>query len=126
MDEEWPTVPLAFSVLPRLRLSPLEQKQRCLMELFMLKGRYIACAKASKVTADSLQKQIYRKFHLQRQYCSEPGIANEKKKKEISKGGSGSMLVDFFPLQKIFSPAIFDFHFRENPHFLNKIQALYV
>ena len=34
-----------------------------------------------------------------------------------------SMLVEFFP-QKIFLTEIFDFHFRENPHFCDKFQAL--
>ena len=33
------------------------------------------------------------------------------------------MPVDFFPRKICFS-AIFDFHFRENPHFRNEFQAL--
>ena len=34
------------------------------------------------------------------------------------------MLVDFFTHGKYFFPTIFDFHFRENPHFCDEFQAL--
>ena len=35
-----------------------------------------------------------------------------------------SMLADFFPHEKNYFPAIFNFHFRENPRFCDEFQAL--